>query len=197
VYILGEDRTNKSPREIISKGVGYIPEDRIGRGVVPDLSVAENLILHVYQEPPFAYEWIKAFKKRWFLNDREIKEYAEKLIKEFGIVTPSIHTPVRHLSGGNIQRLILARELSRRPKVLIASQPTSGLDVAATEFIRKMLVEQKKLGTGILLISEDLDEIMDISDRIAVIYRGEIVGVVETEKASVEEIGMMMAGVKR
>ncbi len=197
VYILGEDVTNKSPREIISKGVGYIPEDRIGRGVVPDLSVAENLILHVYQEPPFAYEWIKAFKKRWFLNDREIKEYAEKLIKEFGIVTPSIHTPVRHLSGGNIQRLILARELSRRPEVLIASQPTSGLDVAATEFIRKMLVEQKKLGTGILLISEDLDEIMDISDRIAVIYRGEIVGVVETEKASVEEIGMMMAGVKR
>lgn len=197
IYLLGSDVTNSRTDEIIKLGAAFIPEDRLGRGLALDLSVAENLILTAYSEPPFAFRWFSPFKRHSFLNIRAINEYAERLIQEYEITTPSIHTPVRNLSGGNLQRIILARELSRRPKLLVAAQPTRGLDVGATEFIRNKLMEQKGKGAAILLISEDLDEVMSMSDRIAVMYRGEMVGVVSAAEAKIEDIGLMMAGAKR
>ncbi|MBC7219538.1 MAG: ABC transporter ATP-binding protein [Hadesarchaea archaeon] len=197
VIILGKDVTNKSPKEITSQGVGHIPEDRVGTGLVMNFTVAENLILGSQSEPPFVNRWFLPFNKKWFLDKNEINKYADQLIKEYDIKTPSRDTPARNLSGGNLQKLILARELSRKPKLLIANQPTRGLDVGATEFIQSKLEEQKEKGTAILLISEDLDEIMSLSDRIAVIYEGQIVGIVPAEKAKIKDIGLMMAGVKK
>jgi simple sugar transport system ATP-binding protein len=197
VIILGKDVTNKSPKEITAQGVGHIPEDRVGTGLIMNFTVAENLILGSQSEPPFVNRWFLPFNKRWFLDKNEINRYADQLIKEYDIKTPSRDTPARNLSGGNLQKLILARELSRKPKLLIANQPTRGLDVGATEFIQSKLEEQKEKGTAILLISEDLDEIMCLSDRIAVMYEGQIVGIVPAEKAKIKDIGLMMAGVKK
>jgi len=197
VFIRGKDVTNRTPRELIDSGVGHIPEDRLERGLVMDFSVAENLILETHSKQPFIHKWFLPFEKRWFLNHDEVRKHAQKLIKDYEVITPSVDVPTRHLSGGNLQRLILARELSRKPKVLIAAQPTRGLDVSATEFIRKKLLEQSREGTAILLISEDLDEIMMMSDRIAVMYGGEIVSLMPAARAKKEEIGLMMAGVKK
>lgn len=197
VHILGKDMTNSSPKEIIDQGVGHIPEDRIGMGLIMDFSIAENTILETHSNSPFANKWFMPFDRKWFLDKDEIGKHAEKLIQEYDIVTPSKDVPARNLSGGNLQRLILARELSRNPKLLIANQPTRGLDVGATEFIRKKLMEQKGEGVAILLISEDLDEIISMSDHIAVMYEGEIVGMVPAARAKIKEIGLMMAGAKR
>ena len=121
--------------------------------------------------------------------------HAQDLVDQFAIKTPNLDTPIKNLSGGNIQKLIMARELSRHPKTLIAAQPTRGVDIGATEYIHKRLLEQRQLGTAILLISEDLDEIRALSDRIAVIYEGQIIGIVERGAATVEQIGLMMAGI--
>jgi len=197
VVIHGEDMTNSPPEKVIAEGVGYIPEDRTKRGVVPDASIAENLTLKICSKPPFAYQWFLPFRATWFLNEKEIDKYVEGLIQEYDIVTPSKNVATRNLSGGNLQRLILARELSRGPALIVAAQPTGGLDISATEFIRNKLVEAKSKGAAILLISEDLDEIMSTSDRIAVIYGGEIVGNLVTAEAKIETIGAMMAGMKR
>ncbi|WP_309493385.1 ABC transporter ATP-binding protein [Candidatus Hecatella orcuttiae] len=197
VLIDGRDVTNLPPREIIKQGLGHIPEDRMGMGLILDFSIAENIILETHSDPPFAYRWILPFKKRWFIDQDEVDKYAEKLLLEYNIVAAGKDTLARHLSGGNLQRLILARELSREPKVLVANQPTRGLDVGATEFIRRKLLEQRDRGVAILLISEDLDEVMSMSDRIAVLYEGEIMGILPAEKADMKEVGMMMAGSKR
>ena len=197
VIIRGKDMTNRMPGELIDWGVGHIPEDRLERGLVMDFTVAENLVLETYSKQPFTYKWFLPFERRWFLNYDEIKRHAQKLIKDYGVVTAGVDVPTRHLSGGNLQRLILARELSRKPKVLIAAQPTRGLDVNSARFIREKLLEQVKEGTAILLISEDLDEIIMMSDRIAVMYEGEVMGLMPVAKAKREEIGLMMAGVKR
>ncbi|MFQ6032886.1 MAG: ABC transporter ATP-binding protein, partial [Candidatus Zixiibacteriota bacterium] len=151
VLIFGRDMTNRSPAEVIEAGVGHIPEDRIGMGLVMDFSVAENLILQTYRKSPFAYNWFFPFRKNWFLDYEEIDKYAEKLMSDFNVVAPGTGTPARHLSGGNLQRLILAREISRNPKLLIAAQPTRGLDVGATEYIRQILMAQKIRGMAILL----------------------------------------------
>lgn len=196
VFFLGKDMTNRSPREIIELGVGHIPEDRTGMGLIMDFSVAENLFLEIRSKPPFSHRWFLPFEKRYFLDDHEIRKQAKRLIQEYGIVTPSPDAPARNLSGGNLQRLILAKVLSRNPRVLVAAQPTSGLDIGATEFICKKLLEQRGKGTAILLISEDLNIIMSMSDRIAVMYEGEIVGVLPAAKAKISEIGLMMAGVR-
>jgi simple sugar transport system ATP-binding protein len=123
-----------------------------------------------------------------------IDDHANRLVREFDIRTPSIHMAAQNLSGGNIQRLILAREISRDPELLIVSQPTRGLDVAATEFIRRKLCDQKQKGAAILLISDDLNEVLDLSDRVAVIYRGEIAGIVTSDECDISKIGLMMAG---
>jgi len=196
VRVFGRDMTNSPPEEIIEQGVGHIPEDRAGMGLIMDFSVAENLILEIRSKPPFSRRWFLPFDKRYFLDMDEVRKHAEKLIQEYDIVTPSPDVPARNLSGGNLQRLILAKVLSRNPGLIVAAQPTSGLDVGATEFIRKKLLEQREKGVAILLISEDLNEVMSLSDRIAVVYEGKIVGIVPAAEAKIREIGLMMAGAK-
>jgi len=157
-------------------------------GVVREFSVAENAILETHAQPPLA---------KWgVLNFAQIHEHCTKLVREYDVKTPSLDTPVKSLSGGNIQKLILARELDREPRVLLAAQPTRGVDIGATEYIHKRLVEQRANGTAILLISEDLEEVRALSDRIAVMYEGQIVGIVPPNR-TVEDLGLMMAGAKR
>lgn len=197
VVYKGEDTTNRSPKEIRDLGIGHIPEERMARGIVQNLSLAENLIIGSHSKPPFAHRWFLPVGKRWFTNPNEINKYAERLIKEYNVETPSVEKPAGKLSGGNIQKLILARELSRDPDFLLADKPTAGLDVGSQEFIRKLLMKERERGKAILLISEDLDEIMMISDRIAVMYEGEIVAIVPTKKANKEKIGLMMIGRKK
>jgi len=185
VVILDKDVTNKSSADIIKLGVAHIPDDR-RVGAVLTLSVMDNLMLKNYTN----------LSKNGILDLKKAKELAEKLIEKYKIVTPNVNVPAQQLSGGNIARLILARETSGECKLLIAFHPTFGLDVAATEEIRKLLLNLRQKGVAILLVSEDLEEIMQLSDRIAVMYRGTFMGIVEAEKAKVEEIGLMMGGVK-
>ena len=185
VVILDKDVTNKSSADIIKLGVAHIPDDR-RVGAVLTLSVMDNLMLKNYTN----------LSKNGILDLRKAKELAEKLVEKYKIVTPNVNVPAQQLSGGNIARLILARETSGECKLLIAFHPTFGLDVAATEEIRKLLLNLRQKGVAILLVSEDLEEIMQLSDRIAVMYRGTFMGIVEAEKAKVEEIGLMMGGVK-
>ncbi len=166
--------------------IAYIPEDRIGVGLAAELSVVENLALRNFRE----------FGGKFTLDFGSMESYARKLVEEFGIKVPSLHAPASTLSGGNIQRLILARELARQPRLIIASQPTRGLDIAATEYVRRRLIDAATNGSAVLLISEDLDEILQLSDRIAVMYGGEIRGVLPRERADVETIGYLMAGGK-
>jgi simple sugar transport system ATP-binding protein len=191
IIIDGKNMKNSPPSEIIRANVGRIPEDRINMGLIMDLSVEENLIIETLQD--FS-EKAFFFPKGILLNQSRIDEYVDKLISEFKIITPSKEAPAKTLSGGNLQRLILARVLARNPKILIVSEPTRGLDVGATEYIRRKLLEQKKNGAAILLISEDLEEILTLSDRIAVMYEGKVMGIVSAKEAKIEEIGLMMAG---
>ena len=181
------DITAWSPDRRIRQGLAYIPEERMRDGVIKELSVEENLIAEVHGQPPFA--------RGWFLDFRRIARHCDELIRGYEIKTPSRSTPLRNLSGGNIQKLVLARELSRQPGVLIAAQPTRGVDIGSTEYIHRRLIEQRGRGTATLLISEDLDEIRNLSDRIAVMYEGRIMGVVPREQATIEQLGLMMAGV--
>jgi ABC-type uncharacterized transport system ATPase subunit len=187
VLLNGKEVTHANPASRIEAGQSYIPEERMREGAIKDFSVADNFILEDHAKPPYS--------KRTFLNFSAIRKESTRLIDEYNVKTPSIETPVKNLSGGNIQKMILARELSRKPVVLIASQPTRGVDIGATEYIHRRLLEQRDAGTATLLISEDLDEIRALSDRIAVIYEGKIVGVVKSGESTVEQLGLMMAGV--
>jgi simple sugar transport system ATP-binding protein len=189
VLVQGRDLTNASPREMIKNGVGHIPEDRMGSGLVLDMSIAENLVLEVRNDPNYA--------KRLLIDNEQVRLNAKRLIEEYSISTGSVDAPARTLSGGNMQKAILAKVLSRSPKILIAAQPTSGLDVGATEFIKEKLKEQRRLGVGILLISSDLNEIMSLSDRIACFFEGKIMGILPAATAKIEEIGLMMGGVTK
>jgi simple sugar transport system ATP-binding protein len=130
-----------------------------------------------------------------FLNLRDITHHTEELIKKFHVKTPSCETHAKNLSGGNIQKVVLAREISRNPRVILAAQPTRGLDIGATEYVREQLLEQRKKGAAILLISEDLDEILALSDRIAVLYEGQVMDIIPRENATPEKLGLLMAGV--
>ncbi|MBS3788866.1 ATP-binding cassette domain-containing protein, partial [Candidatus Bipolaricaulota bacterium] len=186
VYIHGDDVTNTSPRKISDKDVAHIPEDRISQGIVGDLSLSDNVILKSYRSKPFS--------RGILINSKVVEQHAKDIIQDFDIKVPNTDTPANLLSGGNIQRLILGREVSSNPKLIIASHPTYGLDVGAAEQIRNLLLEQREKGIGVLLISENLTEITSISDRIAVIYEGELMGIVGEEEAKREELGMMMAG---
>jgi ABC-type uncharacterized transport system ATPase subunit len=186
VRVLGRDVTNRSAREILEAGAAHIPEDRIRTGIVPGMSVAENLVLRRYRYPPFA--------RGPLLDYAAITQFARGLIEEYEIATPSPDLPAKLLSGGNIQRLILARELAAGPGLIIASHPTYGLDVSATEQIHGLLLRRREQGAGVFLVSEDLDEVLALSDRVAVMFRGEIVGTVPADRASPEQIGLMMAG---
>jgi len=180
----GEDITGYDVRKRMALGISCIPEDRIGTGMAPSLSVEENLILRDFL----------TFTKNGFMDFERIEEYAKKLIEEFRVKTPSPKAEARTLSGGNIQRLIIAREFSRNPRLLVASQPTRGLDVAGIEYVRKRLISFAEEGRAVLLISEDLEEIMQLSDRIAVIYEGEIKGILDRDEADLERIGILMSG---
>ena len=196
VHFLKQDITNYKPMKLIELGIGDIPEDRAGVGLVMNLSIAENLILESHTMTPFSRSWFLPFNKQYFLDKNEIRKYAEKIIQEYDIDTPSPNVPVRNLSGGNLQKVLLAKVLSRTPKLLIVAQPTAGLDVGAAEFISNKILEEKKRKVAILLISEDLEKIMTLSDRIAVIYEGKIVGIVPAADATISEIGRMMTGVE-
>ncbi len=178
--------TNLSPRKVTESGVGHIPQDRHKFGLVLNYSVAENLVLQTYYKRPYS-----KFK---VLNYKQILQKAEQLIEEYDVRTPSPHTKARALSGGNQQKAIIAREVDRSPDLLIAAQPTRGLDVGAIEFIHQKLIEERNKGKAILLVSFELDEILDVSDRIAVIYDGEIVADVKPEETSEQELGLLMAG---
>ncbi len=187
VKVGGVDVTNSNPREMADMKVGFIPEDRVGVGLVMNLPILNNAVLKEYRD----------FSKGPLLDYATASEYTARIIKEFSVKTPNMHYPTKTLSGGNLQKLILARELARNPRLLIACQPTRGLDVGATEEIRSKLLEEQSQGRGVLLISEDLDEIFSLSDRIAVIFEGEIMGIVRAEDARLEDVGLMMAGSKR
>ena len=187
VFLEGQDITGLKPGQRTELGMAFIPEERMKDGMIQEFSVAENMILRDHQEEPFS--------KRGILFLRVIADYADRLIKRFQIKTPSRDTAIKSLSGGNIQKAVVARELSREPRVLIAAQPTRGVDIGATEYIHSLLLEQRQNGLAILLISEDLDEIMALSDRIAVIFEGQIMGEVDAAEATPERLGLLMAGV--
>jgi general nucleoside transport system ATP-binding protein len=187
IFVNDTNVTGYSPAQMNRLGISYIPEERMIDGVVKDFTVAENLILQDHWRSPFT-------KMKFMMNFSAIRSACRDAIKRYEIKTPSTETPIKSLSGGNIQKLVLARELSRNPHILIAAQPTRGVDIGATEYIHCRLLEERAKGTAILLISEDLDEIRALADRIAVMYEGHIVGIVERDSVSTEVIGAMMAG---
>jgi general nucleoside transport system ATP-binding protein len=187
ILLEGNGITGLLPGEITKRRLAFIPEERMRDGMIQDFTVAENIILRDHNKLPYA--------NKGLLRHKAIASYSDKLIDAYRVKTPSRETLAKHLSGGNIQKVVLARELSRDPRVIIAAQPTRGLDIGATEYVHATLLEQRSQGSAILLISEDLDEIMALSDRIAVIYEGRIMGIVSGPEAVREELGLMMAGV--
>jgi ABC-type uncharacterized transport system ATPase subunit len=185
VLVYDQDVTNSDPEAIMATGVGRIPEDSRAN-VIGQMTVAHNIVI----------ERLNQFSSRGYLDRQAIHRYAEELIEEYQIkASPDdkIHT----LSGGNLQKVVLARVLAQKPKVLVVAQPTRGLDVAATEYVRNKLLEQRSEGAAILLISEDLDEIMQLSDNIAVLYEGRIMAVKQADSTTPEELGLLMAGVRQ
>lgn len=186
IMIDGEDMTNKRPRFITEHGVGHVPEDRHKYGLVLDMSLSENMALQTYYQVPMSQYGV--------LNYGEMNSKARDLIQEFDVRTTNELVPAKALSGGNQQKAIIAREVSRDPDLLIVANPTRGLDVGAIEFIHKRLIEQRDKFKAVLLISFELDEIMNVSDRIAVIHGGEIVGIVDPKETSENELGLLMAG---
>jgi general nucleoside transport system ATP-binding protein len=187
VFIRGVDVTNASPRRIAEQGVAHIPEDRHEHGMVGSYPVADNLVLSTYYKQPFAHAGV--------MNYHAMEENASQLVHEFDIRTPSVYTTASSLSGGNQQKMIVAREFSRPINLLVASQPTRGLDVGSIEFIHGRLVQARDRGMAVLLVSAELDEIMSLSDRIAVMYKGQIIATLDAEQSSREEIGLLMAGI--
>ncbi len=188
IYLGAYDLTDKSPGEIHELGVGHVPEDRLGTGLASGLSVMYNLILRRYKDTPIA--------QGISINWGTARKVSENLVTTFEISTPGVDTRVGTLSGGNTQKVILAREISTRPDLLVAVHPTRGLDVGATEAVQKLLLQQREAGAAVLLISEDLDELLAVSDRIAVIFDGQIIGEMPTAEADIEKIGLLMAGTK-
>jgi simple sugar transport system ATP-binding protein len=184
--LLGHDIIHATPRTITELGSAHIPEDRQRDGLVMGFSVADNLVLNMYYQPPFA--------KGLVIQDDEVTKHAVKEIKDFDVRTPSPYTPAGKLSGGNQQKVIVARELSRPIKLLIASQPTRGLDVGSIEYIHGQILKRRDAGVAVLLVSTELDEILQLSDRIAVMYRGKIVAIIPAEQATKEYLGLLMAG---
>lgn len=187
ITLLGKEISHASPRQITELGSAHVPEDRQRDGLVLAFPVADNLILSTYYEPPFT--------KGVVLDEKQIHQHADELVKEFDIRTPSSSTSAGSLSGGNQQKVIVAREFSRPIKLLVASQPTRGLDVGSVEYIHERILQKRDEGCAVLLVSSELDEIMVLSDRIAVMYRGKIVDILSADKATKETVGLLMAGV--
>jgi simple sugar transport system ATP-binding protein len=189
VRIGGKDMTNASPRRVTADGQScHVPEDRHAYGMVDSYSVAHNLVLNTYYLPPFA--------RHATINEKAINAQAEQLVAEFDVRTPGVQVAGSNLSGGNQQKMVVAREFSRPIQLLIAAQPTRGIDVGSIEFIHNQIVAKRDEGVAVLVVSSELDEIMALSDRIVVMYKGEIIDVVAREQATREGLGLLMAGVK-
>ena len=186
VIIDGVDLSNATPKTLTKAGVGHIPEDRMGMGLVRDASVADNAILREYYQPPIT----AGFR----IDKHEVTRFAKELVQDANVKTPNVRVPVGHLSGGNQQRLVAGRETRVASRLLVAVHPTLGLDVGAIEAVRQILLEQRNTGSAVLLISEDLDEVLIMSDRIAVMYGGRIVGEFDAADMEREEIGLLMGG---
>jgi simple sugar transport system ATP-binding protein len=184
----GEDITHASTRSILDKGVSHIPEDRQSMGMLADMSINENLILTSFRSQPFS--------RRGMLNMGWIKKRNEQLIETFNVRTPDIYERAGNLSGGNQQKFVVGRELDRSPSLLIAVHPDRGLDIGATKFIQQRLLEERDRGVAVLLVSTELDEILELSDRIVVLSHGEVMGIVDQSDATRERLGLMMAGVR-
>lgn len=188
VLICGQDTTGGRPRDIFKAGLGYVPSDRYRTALLRDFSLAENLVLQKIGEAPYT--------RRGFLREAAIRANAAERVRAFDIRAPSVRASVSKLSGGNAQKLIMARELSHQPRLLLAAQPTRGIDVGAIEYLHQELIRQRDAGMAILLISTELEEILGLSDRIVVLYEGQIVAEHPGETADVNELGLMMAGAK-
>ncbi len=186
VTIKDKDITNISPRKIFDQGVSHVPEERIKFGIAPGLFLYDNAILKQHH--------LDKYSKKSFLQYDKIKAHTKNLIDKFNVSAPSINTEIRNLSGGNIQKLILGREISEQPSLLVASHPTYGLDVGATQYLREQLLERRKLGGAVLLFSEDLDEIFELCDKIAIIFEGRFTGILDADDKRLSDIGLMMAG---
>jgi simple sugar transport system ATP-binding protein len=186
VAVAGRAVRPGDPRAAIAAGIAYVPEDRLGTGIAPSLSVATNLALKSYRVPPDS--------SGPMLRLRTIRDRAVELIARYRIATPGPGVPARRLSGGNLQKVVLAREFESRPRVLVAAAPTRGLDVGAIETVHAYLRDAAAVGVAVLLISEDLDEILALADRVAVMFEGQVLGEVAAVNADVEEIGLLMAG---
>lgn len=189
VVLDGEDLTNVSPRRVATAGVAHIPEDRNRDGMVKGMTVAENFILNSYHLSPFSSGGV--------LNRQAIVAAAEKAVRDFDVRTPSIDTDIANLSGGNQQKVIVAREFSRGVKLVIAAQPTRGLDVGSIEYIHKRIVEQRDAGAAVLIVSTELDEVLALGDRVAVMYEGRIVGILDSKQATRERVGLLMGGIEK
>ena len=189
IFFDGKDVTDMPVKGRLALGLGHIPEDRLTTGVVPAFSVAENMVLIEFDGPPFT--------RKGFYDHKAVDERAKALTHAYDIRLSSVSSPIADLSGGNQQKVVLAREITRSPKLLVAAQPTRGLDIGATEFTQRTLIEERTKGSAVLLISTDLDEVLAVSDRVLVIYEGSVIGEVTPGKHSITEIGMMMAGMKQ
>ncbi|MFB6291651.1 MAG: ABC transporter ATP-binding protein [Candidatus Bipolaricaulia bacterium] len=189
VEIQESDLTKADGQELREAGVGHIPEDRLQRGLITEFTVTENFVL--------GYHPFERYSSRVFMKLKEMDSHAKQAVEKFDIKTPSTRTLVESLSGGNQQKLIVARELSQQPNLLIAAQPTRGIDVGAIEFVHKRLMEERAKGKGLLLVSSELDEIMSLSDRIAVIYEGEFTALFDSDETTKEELGVYMTGSQR
>ena len=182
----GRSIANLSPRQIRELGLSYVPEDCLHTGLILEYSIIENLVLDRWYTKPYS--------NKLFLNKTEMMKFADKIIADFEIKITELNAPVSSMSGGNLQKIVLGRELSRDSKVLIVHNPTRGLDIGATEYIHKQLIKQKENGVGVLLLSLDLDEILTVSDRIGVIYEGKIIKIVEKQNTDIDQIGLLMGG---
>ena len=188
VYLKGVDVTGKKPRDLYDMGVAHIPEDRTHMGLILEMTVMENSILGMH--------WREEFSRGPLLDWSKVEEHAKRLIEEFEVSAPGTKAPVKSLSGGNQQKLIVAREVSKKPEFIIAAQPTRGVDVASTEYIRNYLVKLRNEDKAVLLVSADLDEVLQLSDRMAIMYEGQFMGIVRPDEVTEEQIGLMMGGVK-
>ncbi|MGI9621670.1 MAG: heme ABC transporter ATP-binding protein, partial [Acidimicrobiales bacterium] len=183
----GSEPGDMTPKGVRELGVAYVPEERMRDGVVGEFTVAENLLLVDYEKPPYT--------KRGLLNFSAIGERCRDLVDRFSVKTPSIEQPTRYLSGGNIQKVVIAREFSCDADVLVVAQPTRGVDIGAAEYIHERLLEQRRNGAAILLISEDLDEVLQLSDRVIAILEGQVMGEIQREDANPQKVGLLMSGV--
>jgi simple sugar transport system ATP-binding protein len=186
VAVNGVEVGNKTPHDAIVQHVAHVPEDRTGVGSAPNLSVADNLIMKSYRDAPVA--------RRWTIDTKAVRRFANRLRETYSIAAPSVDTEARLLSGGNLQRLILAREIASEPRLMVAVQPTRGLDVGAIATVHRLLLDQRAAGSATILVSEDLDEVLAVADRVAVMYEGRLVGLFDVADADVAEIGLLMTG---